>query len=206
MCDDGVEGLMVRRLRIGRQKSTRADPTWEDLDPCLDGVWARARAQSQEPQPRVYVAGLNYDPLDYGRGPRGRSPSPEARAIVARMAGAGFSVSKISRLTGFRPSTLYRAFRNELTTAADMRDLEVIESAFNQAVGGPDRNYRHADASMTRYWLGHRLGWKQPTAYDVARNKLEIDLDRLSDEELHELDRIISRASDEDAGTGGDPS
>jgi hypothetical protein len=119
------------------------------------------------------------------------------------MAGLGYSVPKISRLTGFRPSTLYRAFREELTTAADLRDLDVLESAFHQAVGGPERNFRHADASMTRFWLGQRLGWKQPTAYDQARNKVEIDLDRLSDEELHELDRIIGRASDGDTGEGG---
>ena len=143
-----------------------------------------------------------FNPLDYTRGPR-RTPSPEARAIVARMAGFGFPVSKIARLTGFRPSTLYRAFREELTTAADLRDLDVVESAFNQAVGGPDRNFRHADASMTRFWLGQRLGWKQPTSYDQARNKVEIDLDRLSDEELHELDRIIGRASDEEPSEGG---
>lgn len=110
--------------------------------------------------------------------------------------GLGSGVAKISRLTGFRPSTLYRVFRDKLTTAADLRDLDVIESAFHQPVGGPDRNFRHAEASMTRFWLGHRLGWKQPTSYDQARNKVEIDLDRLSDEELHELDRIISRASD----------
>jgi hypothetical protein len=56
---------------------------------------------------------------------------------------------------------------------------------------------------MTRFWLGKRLGWRQPTAYDQARNSVEVDLDRLSDEELHELDRLIGRASDEDPGPGG---
>jgi hypothetical protein len=145
----------------------------------------------------------SYDPLDYRRGPRGRAPSAEARAIVARMAGMGFAATKIARLTGFRPSTLYRVFREELTAAADMRDLEVLESAFHQAVGGVERNFRHADASMTRFWLGHRLGWRQPTAYDQGRNTVAIDLDRLSDEELHELDRIIGHASDEGGGPGG---
>jgi hypothetical protein len=120
------------------------------------------------------------------------------------MARFGFSASKIARLTGYRPSTLYRAFRQELTTAADLADLEVVESAFNQAVGGPERNFRHADASMTRLWLGQRLGWKQPTQYDQAREKLNtIDLDLLSDEELHELDRLIGRASDGGPGEGG---
>jgi hypothetical protein len=123
------------------------------------------------------------------------------------MARFGFSAQKIARLTGFRPSTLYRSFREELTTAADLADLEVLQSAFDQAVGGPERNFRHADASMTRLWLGQRLGWKQPTAYDQERRaQTTIDLDLLSDEELHELDRLVSRASDGGSGEGGSSS
>jgi AcrR family transcriptional regulator len=112
-------------------------------------------------------------------------------------------VSEISRLCGLRPATIFRHFREELTTSALRRDLEVIESAYYQATGGPpdQRNWRHADASMTRFWLGQRRGWKMPTAYDkVPGEKGTIDLDRLSDEELHELSRIISRAGDEEAG------
>jgi AcrR family transcriptional regulator len=141
------------------------------------------------------------DPIGPRPGVR-RSPSAEARAIVARMAGFGFSATKISRLTGYRPSTLYRFFRDELQTARDLVDLEVLQSAFDQAVGGRDRNFRHAIPSMTRLWLGHRLGWKEPTAYDNPM-KVEVDLDRLSDDELNELDRILERASDAGAGEGG---
>jgi hypothetical protein len=114
----------------------------------------------------------------------------------------GFSAVKISRLTGFRPSTLYRVFRHELQTARDLADLEVLESAFHQAVGGPERDYRKAVPSMTRLWLGQRLKWKEPTAYDKLGDA-EVDLDRLSDEELHELDRILSRAGDDESGEGG---
>ena len=131
-----------------------------------------------------------------------RTPSPEARSIVARMSGYGFSVTQISKLTGYRPSTLYRSFREELTTAGLSKDLDVLESAYHQAVGGPEKNFRLADPSMTRLWLGHRLGWKMPTAFADPR-KVEVDLDRLSDDELHDLDRILSAASDEGPGEGG---
>ena len=55
---------------------------------------------------------------------------------------------------------------------------------------------------MTRLWLGHRLGWKMPTAFADPR-KVEVDLDRLTDDELHDLDRILSAASDEGPGEGG---
>jgi hypothetical protein len=130
-------------------------------------------------------------------------PSAGVRALVDRLAGYGFTPGEISRLTGLRPLTIFRHFRDELATSALRRDLEVIESAYYQATGGPPeaRNWRHADASMTRFWLGQRRGWKAPTAYDkVPGEKATIDLDRLSDEDLHELSRIISRAGDEEAG------
>jgi AcrR family transcriptional regulator len=120
------------------------------------------------------------------------------------MAGLGFSVPQISKLTGYRPSTLFRFFRHELTTAALERDLDVVESAWRQAVGGPQKDFRLADASMTRFWLGHRLGWKAPTAF-MNPHVREIDLDRLSDDELHELDRLLERAGDQGPGEGGPP-
>ena len=181
---------MPRKVRGPRLKSTPR-LTWESLTPCY-----------RELQPLVELGpAVDLDPT----GPRQgvpRNPSPEARAIVARMSGYGFSVTQISKLTGYRPSTLYRSFRDELTTAGLHKDLDVLESAYHQAVGGPEKNFRLADPSMTRLWLGHRLGWKMPTAFQDPK-KIEVDLDRLSDDELHDLDRILSAASDEGPGSGG---
>jgi hypothetical protein len=133
---------------------------------------------------------------------RSGGPSLAVRGLVDRLAGYGFTPGEISRLTGLGRLTVFRHFRDELETSALRRDLEVIESAYHQATGGPPeaRNWRHADASMTRFWLGQRRGWKAPTAYDKVGRDSTIDLDRLSDEELHELSRIISRAGDEEAG------
>ena len=181
---------MARKQRGRRVKDGRR-ATWESLEPCFVDLQPLARLP-----PAVGLAGV--DPT----GPRqgvARHPSAEARAIVARMSGYGFSVTQISKLTGYRPSTLYRAFREELTTAGLAKDLDVLESAYHQAVGGPEKNFRLADPSMTRLWLGHRLGWKAPTAFEDPK-KIEVDLDRLSDDELHDLDRILSAASE---GGGG---
>lgn len=169
--------------------------TWDVLYPQFKTVQPLA---ALEPAVELH---LELDPMRPRQGVR-RNPSPEARAIVARMSGYGFSVTQISKLTGYRPSTLYRAFRHELTTSAIQKDLDVLESAYHQAVGGPEKNFRLADPSMTRLWLGHRLGWKAPTAFQDP-NKIEVDLDRLSDDELHDLDRILSAASEQEPGEGG---
>jgi AcrR family transcriptional regulator len=124
--------------------------------------------------------------------------------LVDRLAGYGYSVAEISLLTGLRSSTIYRHFREELTTSALKRDLDVIESAYFQATGGPanERDWRRADASMTRFWLGQRRGWRMPSANDKVIRQ-ELDLDRLSEDELHELERLLGRAGDEDTGSGG---
>jgi hypothetical protein len=187
-------GRGPKRVRGPRLKGTPR-PSWERLDVCyLEGQ------PSLVLEPHVNLEG-RADPMAPMQGHR-RNPSPEARAIVSRMSGYGFSVTQISKLTGYRPSTLYRSFREELTTSAIAKDLDVLESAYHQAVGGPEKNFRLADPSMTRLWLGHRLGWKAPTAFQDP-NKVEVDLDRLSDDELHDLDRILSAASDKGPGTGG---
>ena len=172
---------MVRRK--GR-KAGKVVPRWDILYPAYI-----------LPQP-LAAAGpaVELDPVLPRQGVL-RVPSAEARSIVSRMAGFGMSVVQISKLTGYRPSTLYRSFRHELSTAGLARDLDVLESAYHQAVGGPEKNFRLADPSMTRLWLGHRLGWKAPTAFQDPR-KVEVDLDRLSDDELHDLDRILSAASE----------
>ena len=184
---------MVRRVRGPRLKSTprRALPSWESLQP----VFPRPQPPMELPPP------ITLDPTAPRQGVQ-RNPSAEARAIVSRMSGFGFSVTQISKLTGYRPSTLYRSFREELTTAGLHKDLDVLESAYWQAVGGPEKNFRLADPSMTRLWLGHRLGWKAPTAFQDPR-KIEVDLDRLSDDELHDLDRILSAASEGEDDDGG---
>lgn len=157
---------------------------WEDLEP----RWVGGRG--------VRLSGAGGDhPMAVRQGVR-RAPSAEARAIVQRMSGLGLSVTEIARLTGYRPSTLYRSFRQELSTAGLYKDLDVLESAYWQAVGGPEKDWRRADASMTRFWLGERRGWRARTAYDKP-SQVSLDLDRLSDEELHELDRLLGRAGDE---------
>ncbi len=187
---------MPRQVRGPRLKRLAPLPIrWDSLVP----YWPAPQPLAQLP-PAVDLG----PPPDVCGPRRGvpRNPSAEARSIVARMSGLGFSVTKISKLTGYRPSTLYRAFRHELTTSAISRDLDVLESAYHQAVGGPEKNFRLADPSMTRLWLGHRLGWKAPTAFQDP-NRIEIDLDRLSDDELHDLDRILGRAGDEESGEGG---
>jgi hypothetical protein len=131
---------------------------------------------------------------------RRREPSEEARAIVARMAGLGLKVREIGRLTGYLPAALYRSFRHELTTARLKMDLDVLERAYWQAVGGPERDWKRADPGMTRLWLGQRQGWKAPPAHDRGK-RVEIDLDRLSDDELTQLDQLLSQAGDEEAGS-----
>jgi hypothetical protein len=167
--------------------------------------WERLELGYKRARPRAKAAPASHSELASVLAPHQglkREPSLEARAIVSRLAGFGLSVTQISRLTGYRPSTLYRSFRHELSVASLQADVAVLESAYWQAVGGPEKDWRRAEPSMTRLWLGQRLGWKPPSVYGPSKS-VQIDLDRLSDDELNELDRILERASDAGRGEGG---
>ena len=140
---------------------------------------------------------------DTGKGPRarvkkGRSADEIAEAAegarelevaIERMAANGLTPQEISLLTDIRPDRLYRRYKDCMLKGGARRTNEVAEAAFNMAVGGPDRNWRQADASMNKFWLERRGGpiWAPPKPDDERGP----DLSRLSVPQLIELERAL---------------
>jgi hypothetical protein len=140
---------------------------------------------------------------DTGKGPRARakrdrSPDEIAEAAkgarelelaIERMAANGLTPQEISLLTDIRPDRLYRRYKDCMLKGGARRTNEVAEAAFNMAVGGPDRNWRQADASMNKFWLERRGGpiWAPPKPDDERGP----DLTRLSVPQLIELERAL---------------
>jgi hypothetical protein len=130
-------------------------------------------------------------------GPKRHQPSEETRKIVSNMAGYGLDVLTVSKLTGLSSATLYKYYRHEMTTAAAQKDLIVLQSAFLKAIGGPEQNWEKADAAMQKWWISSRQGWRPPADRMVTAN-FHMDLTRLSDEELEQLERIMEAAALDD--------
>jgi hypothetical protein len=124
-----------------------------------------------------------------------REPDDDAKRIVANLASYGFSLHQILRYTGLHKAQM-RFCKKELQSASITRDLTVAQSAYLQAVGGPERIWDRADGAMTRFWLERRMGWRAPPERSLALNA-NLDLDRLSEAQLEQLEALMEAAAPE---------
>ena len=130
---------------------------------------------------------------DGGNGRKGRHiPSPEMRKTISNMASYGLDVLTISKLAGIDATTIYRHYGHEMKTASAQKDLLVLQGAFLKAVGGPNQNWEKADGNMQRWWIERRQGWQAPPQRIISER---MDLSRLSDRQLDELERIMETAA-----------
>jgi hypothetical protein len=113
----------------------------------------------------------------------------EMELSIEQMAANGLTPAEISLLTGLAAERLYRKYRDCMMKGGARRTNEVAQAAFQMAVGGPERNWRQADASMNKFWLERRGGaiWAPPKA-DQDQGP---DLTRLSVPQLIELERAL---------------
>jgi hypothetical protein len=134
-----------------------------------------------------------------GRG--GRKPKTPERAAelvkaaqemassIEQMAANGLTPQEISLLTGIKPDRLYRKYKDCMMAGGARRTNEVAQSAYLMSVGGPEKNWRQADAGMAKFWLERRGGpvWAAPRP-DAQEGP---DLTRLSVPQLIELERAL---------------
>jgi len=113
----------------------------------------------------------------------------EMEGSVEQMAANGLTPAEISLLTGLKPDRLYRKYRDCMMKGGARRTNEVAQAAYLMATGGPERNWRQADASMNKFWLERRGGpiWAPPRPDEGSGP----DLTRLSVPQLIELERAL---------------
>jgi hypothetical protein len=113
----------------------------------------------------------------------------EMEGSVEQMSANGLTPAEISLLTGLKPDRLYRKYRDCMMKGGARRTNEVAQAAYLMATGGPERNWRQADASMNKFWLERRGGpiWAPPRPDEGSGP----DLTRLSVPQLIELERAL---------------
>jgi DNA-binding CsgD family transcriptional regulator len=113
----------------------------------------------------------------------------EMEASVEQMSANGLTPQEISLLTGLSAERLYRKYKDFMMKGGAKRTNEVAQAAYLMATGGPEKNWRQADASMNKFWLERRGGpiWAPPKA-DEERGP---DLTRLSVPQLIELEKAL---------------
>jgi DNA-binding CsgD family transcriptional regulator len=112
----------------------------------------------------------------------------ELESAIEAMSGNGMSPQQISLLTGIRPERLYKKYRDVMIKGAAKRTNEMAEAAYLMGVGGPEKNWRQADASMNKFWLEKMGGpvWAARPDKDPGP-----DLTRLSVPQLIELEKAL---------------
>ena len=113
----------------------------------------------------------------------------EMERSVEQMAANGLTPQEISLLTGLKAERLYKRYKDSMMKGGAKRTNEVAQAAFLMATGGPEKNWRQADASMNKFWLERRGGpiWAPPRPDDERGP----DLTRLSVPQLIELERAL---------------
>ncbi len=113
----------------------------------------------------------------------------ELEGSIEQMSANGLTPQEISLLTGIKPERLYKRYRDFMMKGGAKRTNEVAQAAYLMATGGPEKNWRQADASMNKFWLERRGGpiWAPP-AKDEDRGP---DLTRLSVPQLIELEKAL---------------
>lgn len=110
-------------------------------------------------------------------------------------------MNDIKALTGLSDGKL-RWMKSELRAAVLRKDVYVAESAYLQAIGGVDRDWEKADGIMTRWWLERRKPeWRRPPDKVIGLGQ-NANLDRLTNDELEQLERLLALASGLGGGEG----
>lgn len=113
----------------------------------------------------------------------------EMATSIEQMSANGLTPQEISLLTGLKPDRLYRRYKDSMMKGGARRTNEVAQAAYLMSIGGPEKNWRQADASMNKFWLERRGGpiWAPPQK-DEERGP---DLTRLSVPQLIELEKAL---------------
>ena len=128
---------------------------------------------------------------------RPHAPTQAQRAEVKALSSVGIPQDQIASYVGIDTKTLRKHYREELDKGMIQANASVAKALFKQAT-----ELNSTPAAI--FWLKIRAGWQEKQAIDVTTkgesiNK-GIDPAKLTDEQLRNLDTILSQASE--TGTG----
>ena len=117
-----------------------------------------------------------------------RQAKIELERAIESMAGNGLSPQEITLLTGIKPERLYRKYHQHILRGAARKLNEVADMGHLLATGGPEKDWRRADAGMIKFWLARQGGsaWAPRRTEDDGP-----DLTSLTTEQLIALEKAL---------------
>ena len=112
----------------------------------------------------------------------------ELEVAIESIAGNGLSPREITLLTGIKPERLYRKYHQHILRGAARKLNDVANMGHLLATGGPDKDWRRADAGMIKFWLERQGG----SAWAPRRDEDDgPDLTSLTTEQLIALEKAL---------------
>lgn len=120
-------------------------------------------------------------------------PTEAQKAEVRALASMGIPHDQISAYIGIDKKTLYKYYREILDRSKIQANMKMAQCLFQQAQNG--------STPAAIFWLKVQAGWQDKQAVDVTTNgesinKPSLDVSKLTDEQLRNLDTIIAQASE----------
>ena len=120
-------------------------------------------------------------------------PTEAQKAEVRALASMGIPHDQISAYIGIDKKTLYKYYREILDRSKIQANMKMAQCLFQQAQNG--------STPAAIFWLKVQAGWQDKQAMDLTTNgesinKPSLDVSKLSDEQLRNLDTIIAQASE----------
>jgi hypothetical protein len=116
-----------------------------------------------------------------------RQAKIELERTIENMAGNGLSVDQIERVTGINYARLYRRYKGAILRGQAKKVHAVADMGFLLATGGPEKDWRRADAGMIKFWLERQGG----PNWAAKREEEGPDLTSLTTEQLIALEKAL---------------
>ena len=124
-------------------------------------------------------------------------PTDKDRKQVSLMAGIGLTHDQISKIVGISDETLRKYYGKELDVSAAMMNAQVAQNLYSIATG----KGQGAVASAI-FWMKTRGGWRDIERKEITGSNggpialASVNLRGLTDEELQNMQKLLSKATD----------
>lgn len=142
------------------------------------------------------------EPRKGGRPPY--QPTEKDRGTVQTMTAYGIPQDEIGAVLGISHVTLRKYYAREIAVGATLANSKVAEALYQSATGdGPQK------VTAQIFWLKTRARWKEPP-HEVSGpgggpiTTANVDLSKLTDEQLQALELVFSALAGEPGGDDGD--
>jgi hypothetical protein len=140
--------------------------------------------------------------------PRGRpphEPTEESRRRVTLMIGFGNTIDQVALIIGTSPRTLKRYYKAELQTGYVVVKGQLETSLFKNAMSGNQRAIEFALTTRFGYRVRSQHEIMGEGGGPVRTAPAEIDLTKLSDDQLAQLEAILAASRGDDTAGGSAP-